>query len=158
MSRHQVVDLQAALRQIESWHNDGNRMRRFPRYPARGEARLCPVAPAGAGQGTFDIVHVRDISRGGIGVLSSQPVAVGASWQLQLFSQRIALATLPAFSRYCREVSDGAWLAGLEFGIEASVLLAMGVTPAELTHADETPEHGALKGECLPPDVDSQEH
>ena len=152
MHQQDNVDLQAALRQVESWQNEStdSRMRRFPRYPARGEARLCSVTPF-AERSDFDVVHVRDISRGGIGVLSGQPVPVGQNWQLQLISQHITMATLPAFCRFCRKVSDGAWLVGLEFGIEASVLLAMGVSPAELIHSDETPEGQSLKGDYLPP-------
>ena len=132
--------LQAALRQIETWQTDSStsRLRRFPRYPARGEARLCP-ASVGADLAGAHLVHVRDISRGGVGVLCSRPVEVGQSWNLQLVVERVTMSTLPAFCRFCRKVADGAWLVGLEFGIEASVLLAMGVNASELAHTSETP-------------------
>jgi hypothetical protein len=153
MSTPEKVDLQAALRQVESWQGESvcRRLRRFPRYAARGEARLCS-AEVHADQTSFDHVHVRDISRGGIGVLMSRPLTVGQCWQIQLIAQRITMATLPAFCRFCRKITDNAWLVGLEFGIEASVLLAMGVNAGELSEADETPETSTLSGDFLPPD------
>jgi hypothetical protein len=123
----------------------------IPPLPGRGEARLCPATPY-ADRSEYDVVHVRDISRGGIGVLSGRPVQPDQCWQLQLIAQHLTMATLPAFCRFCRKVSDGAWLIGLEFGIEASVLLAMGVNSAELIHSDETPENQKLKGDFFPPE------
>lgn len=112
---------------------------------------MCPAALT-ADQTTFELVHIRDISRGGIGVLTSRPLASGQCWQIQLIAQRITMSTLPAFCRYCRKITESAWLVGLEFGIEASVLLAMGVSAAELGEADETPEQPSLKGDFLGPD------
>lgn len=112
---------------------------------------MCPAEPH-ADQTSFDFVHVRDISRGGIGVLMSRPLEVGQCWQIQLIAHRITMATLPAFCRFCRKITDNAWLVGLEFGIEASVLLAMGVNASELGEADETPEDHTLKGDFLGPD------
>lgn len=112
---------------------------------------MCPAEPH-ADQTSFDFVHVRDISRGGIGVLTSRPLSIGNCWQIQLIADRITMSTLPAFSRFCRKITDSAWLVGLEFGIEASVLLAMGVSAGQLGESDETPENHSLKGDFLGPD------
>jgi hypothetical protein len=137
----QGVNLQEMLRKLESWQADSACVgqRRFHRYPVRGLAQLSPGAPSCADSPAVS-VHIRDISRGGIGVLSSQPARNGQHWLVQVTDDRVTLTTQPGFCRYCRAVSEGAYLIGIEFGVEASILLATGVAAADLALGDRN-EH-----------------
>ena len=77
--------------------------------------------------------------RGGLGVLSPEPAEPGDFWQVQLCNGEVAIATIPGFCRFCRQVVPGAHLIGIEFGIEAGILMALGV-PAEDIARDLEPE------------------
>lgn len=156
MGTEQTSDLQAALRQLESLQNDSpaGAQRRTKRYPVRGEAHLW-TDDSGPGHralsNSIHNAHVRDISRGGIGVLCSQPVAVGHLWQVQLVDSDVTVATIPAFCRFCRQITEGAYLAGMEFGMQASVLMAMGVSAKDLAKGDAEHDGRPLAGEFVDP-------
>jgi hypothetical protein len=138
MNNRKSTDLQAALKKIDAWQEDSNPdgQRRFRRFPVRGEARLWPGLADG-GQNSATSSQIRDISRGGVGLLVSEPVERGQFWQMQIMSGGVAVATLPAFCRFCRKVTDGAYLIGAEFGVEASVLLALDVAAKDVIEGDE---------------------
>ena len=133
----QGTELQRTLRELESWQADAacTGHRQFRRYAVRGLALLRPGSPQCA-DALATPVQIRDISRGGIGVLSSQPATSGQQWLVQITDDRVTLATLPGFCRYCRRVSEDAHLIGIEFAAEASLLLAMGVRAADLAVGD----------------------
>jgi hypothetical protein len=130
--------LQAALQELESWQSspEANQRRRFVRHPARGLVRLLPTTMTDQ---PFELVtaHVRDISRGGLGVLSTTEGQSGESWQMQLVHNQTILASLPGYCRHCRPITDGVWLQGLEFGIPASILLALGVDDKAIELEDQ---------------------
>ena len=63
----------------------------------------------------------------------------------------VTVATVPAFCRYCRKVIDGAYLIGVEFGIQASVMLALGVVAKDLAEGDEIEDQRPLTGEFVDP-------
>jgi hypothetical protein len=153
MFQEEHVDLQAALRELENWKGDAkaNGQRRFTRFPARGQARAWPgeniegVEPVGT-------LQVRDISRSGVGLLSGTPATPGQFWQLQLGDDRVIAATLPAVCRYCRQVTNGAYLIGAEFGVDGAILLALGV-PAQAIALGDEPEKDrqAVPGDFIDP-------
>jgi hypothetical protein len=146
------MDLQATLRKLESWQADppAAGQRRFQRFPARGEARLFP-GEAGPTAPSIPTVHIRDVSRGGIGILSNQPAKTGTFWQVQLGTERLVVASLPGFCRFCREVIPGAHLIGLAFGIDASVLLSLGVPSKSISERDESEQYQNVTGDFLDP-------
>ena len=129
MTARDTIDRHAALRKLEDWKEKtpGAKQRRFKRFAARGQIRLLPGEVGANWQDSYT-VHVRDASRGGIGILSNQEVSRGRFWQVQIASDRLAIATRPGFCRYCREVTPGAYLIGIELCTEASILLSLGVS------------------------------
>jgi hypothetical protein len=135
------VDLAAALRRLDAWKNASSlsRQRSFYRYPVRGQARLIPGTAESHNRNPI-MVEVRDISRGGVGVLCNQPAELGQFWRIDLLDDQVIIASLPVFVRYCRRVMDGAYLIGFEFGIESSILLAMGVSAKDLMEGDRVPD------------------
>jgi hypothetical protein len=135
---HRVLD--DALMKLDDWRSKSAaaKSRRFCRFDAHGEARLWPGS-AGDERDRPIICQIRDISRGGLGVLSPEPAEPGDFWQVQLCNGDVAIATIPGFCRFCRQIVPGAHLIGIEFGIEAGVLLALGV-PAEQIALDIAPE------------------
>jgi hypothetical protein len=96
-------------------------------------------------------VHIRDVSRGGIGVLTAQPAKPGTFWQVQLGTERLVVASLPGFCRFCREVIPGAYLVGLAFGIDACILLSLGVPAKSITERDDSEQYEDVTGEFVDP-------
>ena len=153
MSLEQPMDLQAALRELEQWRTDFPTagQRRFARFPARGQAYLWPGETV-AGVEPLGTLHVRDISRSGVGLVSGAPATPGQSWLLQLGDERLVAATLFAACRFCRKIIDGAYLIGVEFGVDASLLLAMGVPAKVLMLGDEPEDSPLLAGDFADPE------
>ena len=131
--------LQEALTVLETWRarNASVKDRRCSRYGVRAEARLLP---ADARQPVDDaaLVFVRDVSRGGAGVLSSQPAEIGTMWQMQFARGPLVLGTMTGTCRYCRSIEDLAWLIGIEFGAPSALMVALGVS-ADAMAANEAP-------------------
>jgi hypothetical protein len=152
MNAQDSMDLQAALRKLESWQAQppAAGQRRFERYPARGEARLWP-GEAGSTIQSVPTVHVRDASRGGIGVLSNQRAKPGEFWQVQLGTEKLVVASLPGFCRFCREILPGAYLIGIAFGIEAGILLSLGVAAKDIAKRDDPEQHQSVTGDFVDP-------
>ncbi len=150
---HRALDLQAALRKLERWKTSDERekLRRFARFPSRGEARLWPGQPCNETE-PLCTVHVRDVSRGGVGVLSNQPARVGEHWQVQMIDDSLVINTLPGFCRYCISVMDGAYLIGIQFGIDSSILLSLGVPGKSIAMGDTPDELREVEGEFSAPE------
>jgi hypothetical protein len=138
--KHNPSTSQDAFRKLEAWQNPNIESceRRAKRYAVRCDCRLICEAPGSAGAPVLDqIVQIRDVSRTGAGLLCSVPIESGSRWRLHPIVNGVALAALPVFCRYCRKVDEDVYLVGVEFGIEASTLIALGVSPADLQR-DET--------------------
>jgi hypothetical protein len=145
-------DLAAALRELDTLQqqNPPDRERRFARFAVQGEARLWPGG--GDRKGAATTVFLRDISRGGVGVLSVLPVRLGQVLHIQLGRPDLPVATYPVFCRYCRRVTPTVYLIGLEFGIEAGTLLALGVRSGELELGSHSEQRLVEEGEFLSPE------
>ncbi len=146
------TSLQAALRSLDETQGKppASLQRRFKRFAVRGEARLWP-GEAITNPPSPITVQMRDFSRGGAGLLSNEPVTRGCFWQMQLVDGDLSITALPTFCRYCREVADGAYLIGVEFGVEASILLALGITAKELIEGDQAENQRPLNGDFVDP-------
>lgn len=137
----ETTNFQAALRELENWSSSPPtaKQRRFARFSSRGTARIYR-GDSSNGHEVACIAQVRDISRGGIGFLSNVPATAGDFWQIQLCEGNVVVDSMPAYCRFCREVVAGAYLIGAEFGVQAGVMMAMGVTPQEIARGDEPEE------------------
>ena len=125
--------LDEALGKLDQWRSKSAaaKSRRFCRFDAQGEARLWPGS-VGDERDHPIVCQIRDISRGGLGVLSPEPAQPGDFWQVQLCTGEVAIATIPGFCRFCRQIVPGAHLIGIEFGIEAGILLSLGVSADDI--------------------------
>lgn len=153
MTTQKQQDLQAALKRLDAARHapEGQPQRRFQRFSVRSIARLWP-GHADSNPAPPNEVQVRDISRGGIGFLASEPLPLGRFWQLQMLDSGVTIATVPAYCRHCHKIMEGAYLIGAEFGVPANILLSLGVTADEIAHADEAEAHNNLTGDFVSPD------
>ena len=151
MPARETPDLQAILCELESWQDSSvTKQRKFSRFMARGEARLLP-GEANVHPQDIPAVHIRDISRGGIGVLTTRRMELNEFFQVQLSDREVVSATLPGFCRFCREVMPDIFLCGIAFGIDASVLLSLGVPAKELARQDGGEDREAVSGDFVDP-------
>lgn len=152
MSAEKPMNLGATLRQLEkiTSEDSSHQRRRFARFPARGQAVPWP-GEAVTGVEPLGTFHLRDISRSGVGLLSNKPAEPGQFWRLNLGDERVIVASLPAVCRHCRQVDDGAYLIGAEFGVDASVLLAVGVPAKAIALGDEPEAQRAVVGDYVDP-------
>lgn len=140
-------DLTAALGRAEALKTEPSQaQRRFSRFEVRGEARVLSDHP---GDNTCYEGQIRDISRGGLGMLTSQEVPVGGPMRIRISTGRTPIACTPAFCRFSRPVGGGAHLVGFAFAMDAAPLLALGLDNTTLAEADN-PEwsDGESMGEC----------
>lgn len=137
MMKQGTASFQGVLRKLEAWQNTKVESceRRAKRYPVRCDARLIGEASSVVDAGELD-VQIRDISRSGAGLLCCSPIETGTCWRLQPTIDGLTLAGMTVFCRHCRKVEEGFYLVGVEFGIEAAVMISLGVSAAEL-HRDE---------------------
>jgi hypothetical protein len=139
MMKQHTSTFQNVLHKLESWQNPNIESceRRSKRYSVRCQARLICEAADTVGESPDQIVQIRDVSRTGAGLLCCLPVETGTRWRLQPITEDMVLTAMPVFCRFCRRVEDGAYLVGVEFGIEAATMIALGVSPSDLQR-DET--------------------
>jgi hypothetical protein len=155
MTTRDTKALHEALARLESWQSSPgatNKSRRFARFPARGEAMLFP-GEASSRQALAVDAHIRDISRGGIGLLCDRPGKPGEFWQVRLVTGRVGISTVTAYCRFCRPVIDGMYLVGAEFGIDAAVLLALGISSSDLAKQDEPEQLKTEAREFITPEA-----
>jgi len=153
MEAERPRSLRDALHEIASWQNsDSNRrLRRFTRYPVRAEGYLRPASEAPS---SWQMVHVLDISRGGVGVLCDSTITPGTMWTFELRCENLILSTFSAFCRHTRSINNDAYLVGLQFGLDAAPLLALGVSTKDVS-CNEMPEELDVLGEIFTgPDAD----
>ena len=147
-------DLDALLEQLNQLENIRDPLRsmsakrQFQRFVIRAEAELRPI-----GGRRLDLaplpVQVRDISRGGIGFLCSQPLETGSNWRVCFFNRGFLMGQQAVVVRHCCEIGGGVYLCGGVFVIDDGLLVQLGVDPAELV--GNASEDSDDNGEFLPP-------
>lgn len=118
--------------------------RRYQRFIVNADAMLMASScPGGLSEQAPAVV--RDISRVGAGVLCRVPLSQCDAVPLALRDGSLTLATIPTFVRFCSPIAgtDRVYLAGLEFGVEAGLLVSLGVAPLEILQGDQ-PEANAI--------------
>jgi hypothetical protein len=121
------------LAALRSDSRGGKDKRREPRVGLAGEAKL--VAMTDTGKRIADSVRVRDVSRGGIGLISNQQLISQQRFVLQLRYQDDEPLWLVCFTAYCRAIDGG------RFTIGAKI--------QQLLKADQIPKAGAKAGVAL---------
>jgi len=107
------------------------KQRQFKRYVVRGEAELVPGEPADVDRKPVE-VHLRDISRGGLGFVCDRKIPVNSNWHVVFFHQGLQVARQPVVIRHCQSVNNGLYLVGALFCIEAGLLSILGVDTKDL--------------------------
>lgn len=110
------------------------------RHRVRGQGSLIfdPLTEVSVDR-TGQLVHIRDVSRGGFGILCSERVEIGRASRLVCATEGVELCSALVVPTHLAEVLEGVYLVGCMLVMEASVLLALGVTPHELALAEERP-------------------
>jgi len=134
MSLAEPRDLIDVLSRMEYWRQEPpvERHRAFKRFSIRGEARLEPVHEAFIDSAPSK-VHLRDISRGGVGFLAEQFLEVGSVWRLAFTHHGRQVGTQVVIVRFCRLVQDGLFLVGGVFTVEPYLMVMLGVEETELS-------------------------
>jgi hypothetical protein len=143
MSIDRAKHLLETLGRIEKWQASpaSVRKRRFTRFGVRSTAELSCLDGGSDVRSEISTVQLRDISRGGAGILIDRPLHVDSAHRLTLYQDQLELCSLPFFVRFCQQVEDGAFLAGGEFGLENGLLVSIGVPARDILMLD-MPESG----------------
>lgn len=150
--RQAVETLEAQQRDQEARATGGER--RFSRFGARGEARILRDDPTDPRPTLVGMI--RDISRGGVGVITNRPLRPGETAHLELRSGRLVAAVVPGVCRHCREVTATAHLVGMEFAAESALLLALGVPAEAIASTDLSETAIPAPGDFM--DMDDWDH
>lgn len=110
--------------------------RAYERFSVRGSGWLAPE------QGTLSTrplgaqVYIRDVSRGGVGLLTSESIEIGRTHRLACINDGVAVFSVPVVPRSCERVVGNLCLLGCAFVMEAGTLLALGVRPQDIVAAE----------------------
>jgi len=110
--------------------------RQYVRKSLRGEAILQTLED-GSLEVTNLRVQLRDISIGGLGFLTNQPIEIGTLWRVQFLIHNYVVGQKTIIIRHCREISDGAFLCGGQFAMDPGLLQTLGIDPASLCENDK---------------------
>lgn len=116
---------------------DGMDRRYFERYTVRGEATITPDARWASTMNPDDwVVDIRDVSRGGLGVVTRGKMHVGRPYRLVCVAEGVELFSAEVTPRHVKALPEGMWSAGVAFLAEGAWLVALGV-PASLLRTSE---------------------
>ena len=95
----------------------------------------------------------------GAGILVGEPLSHGDTIPLTVCDGSVTVATLAAFVRRCHPVpgADGVFMVGLDFGIDAGILLSLGVPMLDIMQGNQ-PEAEKLSDAtsfCAPEDINA---
>jgi len=126
-------------------------LRSFRRYVIRGDAELHPMNRNRLDPTPIEI-KMRDISRGGMGFICSQPLPERSSWRLCFLQHGYVIGEQGVVVRHCRQVGEGMYLIGGQFVIDSGLLVNLGVPRGALQDQDITaPEEGDAEDENFVP-------
>ena len=136
MSQPQPTDAAHELAQLEALRDPtldqaGQSARDFRRYVIRGEATLYPVSRRKLDDAGTP-VHLRDISRGGMGFICDRPLPQGSDWRIIFLHNGYAVAENCICVRHVRLVRPGIHLIGTNFVAAAGLLTLLGVDAGSL--------------------------
>jgi hypothetical protein len=124
--------------------------RRFRRFVARGEVELHPTHRNRLDSTPIN-VQMRDLSQGGMGFLSPQPIDEGSSWRACFLREGYVIGEQAVVVRHCRQVNESLYLIGVEFVIDTGLMVQLGVSPAELEQSQFAPQDETQDTEAFKP-------
>ncbi|WP_428386953.1 hypothetical protein [Mucisphaera sp.] len=125
-----------ALEKLEANQGDHVFSRRsFQRVVLRGDAHLLPNCRVHTNPNPMEIKY-RDISRGGLGFITTHKLESGSDWRVILFHNGYAVCKQGLIIRHQQEVQDGLYLTGGQFVIHSGLLSILGVDPTGLDFGD----------------------
>lgn len=149
MPRDSVLKQLDRLEELRDPVGPRSKQRLFRRYVARGDAELRPMSHTQIDHAAIE-VKVRDVSRGGIGFLTEQPLPENSTWELALLECGYATATQPIVIRHCQPVADRLYLIGGQFIAATALMLSLGIEPSRLRD-DESRGASSDVDSFLPP-------
>jgi hypothetical protein len=146
---HSLLD---ELDRLESLRDSAKAgQRQFHRFVVRGEAELHPMHRNWLDPTPIN-VQLRDISRGGLGFLSPQPLTPSSAWRACFLQAGYVIGEQAMIVRHCRAVNDALYLVGAQFVIDTGLLVQLGVSPGELEETElEAQDETQDDGQFLPP-------
>lgn len=126
------------------------------RFRVRGEGTLIFDPHLQLGSETpGQLVHIRDVSRGGFGLLCSTRVEERRVSRLVCVAEGVELGSVLVMPTHVSEVMDGVYLAGCTVVVDAAMLIALGVRGHEIALSEERtvaePAEGDFSGVAEPP-------
>lgn len=158
MSQDGATRLLKALRALDELAEESavRNRRVHTRFRVRGEGTLIfdPHLEMGA-EKPGQMVHIRDVSRGGFGLLCSSPVEERRVSRLVCVAEGVELGSVLVMPTHVSEVMDGVYLAGCTVVVEASMLIALGIRAHEIAMSEDRtiaePTDGDFSGVSGPP-------
>lgn len=115
------------LDRLESLRDPGRQgLRSFHRFVARGDAELHPMNRNRLDPTPIEI-KLRDISRGGLGFICSHPLPAQSFWRVCFLQHGYVVGEQAVVIRHCRQVSEGVYLIGGQFVMDAGLMITLGV-------------------------------
>jgi hypothetical protein len=154
MTVHSPQALLAELAKLETLRNDSRAatgQRQYQRFVVRGDAELRSMDRTCLDASPMQIL-LRDLSRGGIGFVSSLELERGSTWQACFLHKDYLIGSQGAIVRHCRKIENGLFLVGAQFCIETGLMSLAGIDPAAIRDGDISPELAAKPDTAfLPP-------
>ena len=131
---------QSAFRALAHLHDverqsqgDPSERRVFKRFPVRGLVRLRPAARHAKTDHTVE-AHLRDVGRGGMAFVCSEPLPDQSLWTASFMQHGCVVAEQTIQIRHKRVVDDGCHLHGIQFVASDGLMALLGVNPTDIDH------------------------
>lgn len=127
-------------------------LRQYRRFVVRTDAELHPMDPTHIDRMPIE-VKLRDISRGGAGFVCSRNLAFRSVWRLVILHRGYAVSEMAVVIRHGRDIRDGVYLMGGQFGAETGAMVIAGVDPLAITTTDaDADAEDVVGGRFVDPD------
>ncbi|QDU72342.1 PilZ domain-containing protein [Mucisphaera calidilacus] len=131
---HDLLDTLNALEDLRS--NEVSARRAFQRFVVRGDAQLLPMDRNHLDPNPIPI-HLRDISRGGLGFITTAELDVNSSWRVVFYHHGFPVGEQGLVVRHSRRVEAGLHLVGGQFVVNSGVLSLLGIDPSQIDDEDQ---------------------
>ena len=132
-----LLEILSVLDQIQPPAEMLNR-RAFRRFAVRAQGVVLGNVSVGVRlQDAIDVAHVRDVSRGGMGLLLRGVPILNKPVRFVCEAGGLELFSMSMVARHTTELLHGVHLVGCAFAAESSLLLSMGVRPHELVLSED---------------------
>lgn len=126
------------LNKLESLRDPtvSKQLRQYSRFVVRGDAELTPMERSSLDQRPV-LVMLRDLSRGGVGFVSQQPLPKCSLWRVGFLYQGQVVSQQPMIIRHSNCVDASVYLVGGQFCVETGVMILQGIDHAQIRDGDQ---------------------